>query len=223
MLPVAWASMLVPVDSRDWEVWWIETKHDKDDLAMLHRWGYRQPGRGDTARRLIPLYAPRFDGDGVPLLDTARRRVVAEKAQLICDRALERGGVLLVFDEFQHVVYSRISAGAGVEDVAKRGRGLDVGMMGEVQEPVAVPRLLFSQATHRAIFGLEHMPDIKIARELNPSYAAGWPRDTDSTVPDRHGFWLRSGPQAGDDNAWHYWRHVRAWHDAVHKEPAQRP
>lgn len=200
------ACALVPAtpDETDWQCWWLDTKDDKDDQAMLGQWGFQEGLKnGKSARRIIYLRGERED--------------VYEQAQEISDQALQYHGVLLVYDEYNHVTKNRLDAGPAVENVHKRGRGLDVGSIGGVQEPVLVPRFLFSQAIHRFIFALEHLPDIKLAREMNPHYAAGWPEKTPLTTPDTHGFWARSGPQGGDDNAWHYWRHVAAWHESINE------
>jgi hypothetical protein len=211
---VTLSALLVPAyaDESDWQCWWLDTKDDPADIAMLHEWGFREPSQrtsGRASSRLI--YYLR-----------GSREDVYEQAQGLSDQAMARRGILLVYDEYNHVTKSRQDAGPAVEDVHKRGRGLDVGMCGGVQEPVLVPRFLFSQAIHRALFGLEHLPDIKIARELCPKYAKGWPDIRDITTPHTHGFWLRSGPQGGDDNSWHYWPHVAAWHNSVTR-PASEP
>jgi hypothetical protein len=199
------ASLLVPplATDSDWQCWWLRTKDDPDDLTMLYQWGFRdvKARNSKTARFIFNL--------------TGDREAVFDQAQDISDRAMAQHGVLLIYDEYNHVVKNRVDAGPAVEDVAKRGRGLDVGSIGGVQEPVLVPRFLFSQSIHRAIFGLEHMPDIKIARELNPHYAAGWPERSDVTVPDRHGLWLRSGPLAADDNSWRYHKSAQHWRATV--------
>ena len=191
------ACLLVPPTSTDWQCWWANTKDDPADMKRLAEWGFVAPGKG-------PRQVYNMRGD-----------TAYEQAQDLANRALETRGVLLVYDEYAHVVRNTIDAGPGIRDVHKTGRGIDVGMIGGVQEPAYTPRQLFSQAIHRAIFGLEHLPDIKVARELNHKYAQGWPEETDRTVPDVHGFWLRSNPQAGDDNSWHYWPHVGRWRDHV--------
>lgn len=198
------ACTLVPfrAEESDWQCWWLDTKDDPDDLEMLGDWGFQEGlRRGTSARRVVHLRGSKED--------------VYNQAQDISQAALRRHGILLVYDEYNHVVKNRIDAGPEVEDVHKRGRGLDVGSIGGVQEPVNVPRFLFSQAIHKAIFGLEHLPDIKLAREMNPEYAAGWPDKTAVTTPDVHGFWARSGPQGGSDNAWHYHANVKRWHDTL--------
>ena len=201
------ACTLVPAkpEESDWQCWWLDTKDDPDDIEMLTQWGF-QPGLdgGKSARRIIFLRGSRDE--------------VYEQAQEVSDRALHRHGIMLVYDEYNHVVRNRVDAGPAVEDVHKRGRGLDVGSIGGVQEPVLVPRFLFSQAIHKAIFGLEHLNDVKLAREMNPHYAVGWPEMTDRTVPDQYGFWMRSGPQGGTDNAWRYHKNVKLWHDTIENE-----
>lgn len=191
-----------PEQANGWEAWWLDTKEDHHDLKLLREWGFRDiDSKENTTRKLFHLRGSRNE--------------VYNQAQDISGEALHRRGVVLIYDEYNHVCKNRIDAGPAVENVHKRGRGLDVGSIGGVQEPVLVPRYLFSQAIHRAIFGLEHLPDIKIARQLNPQYAQGWPQLTDKTVPDKHGFWLRTNPQGGDDNSWHYYSAVQEWYEKV--------
>jgi len=200
---VVLASSLVPPHpwQSDWQVWWLDTKHDPTDRRLLYDWGFRgATDKTRTARRIFSL--------------SGGKDRVYEHAQLICQRALEVGGILLVFDEYGHVCKSRVDAGPFVEDVHKRGRGLDVGSIGGVQEPAYVPRYLFSQANHLAVGALTHLRDVKIARELNPLYAPGWPERPD-TVPDAHGFWWKYLDGHGRDGMWVYWPHVGGWHGAL--------
>ena len=198
------AAALVPFSSRDWQVWWLDSKHDPDDLALLHRWGYRPAMEREaraTPRRIFDL--------------RGSRAAVHEQAQLISARALEVGGVLLVYDEYGQLVKSKVDAGVEIENVHKRGRGLDVGSIGGVQEPAYCPRYLFSQANHLLIGSLTHLRDVKIARELNPRYAPGWPEERPDTVPDPHGFWLKHLDGFGDDGSWWYWAAMDRWYAHV--------
>ncbi len=188
---------LVPYGDPDWEIWWLDTKHDPDDIDELIRWGFVDwDSDSPSNRRIITL--------------VGSDQEVYEQAQDISREALARGGVFIVYDEYDHVCKNTVDAGPAVRDVHKRGGGLDVGSAGGVQEPVRVPRYLFSQANHLAIFSLTHLRDIKIARELNPRYAPGWPEVPD-TVPHDHGFWLKWLEGHGRDGTWAYWRHIAEW------------
>ena len=200
---------LVPFDSRDWQVWWLDTKHDPTDRALLHKWGFRVAGERQaraTPRKIFDL--------------RGNRAAVHEQAQLISDAALAQQGVLLVYDEYGQVCKSRIDAGPAIEDVHKRGRGLNVGSLGGVQEPAFVPRYLFSQANHLAIGNLTHLRDVKIARELNPSYAPGWPKEVGDTVPDKHGFWVKYLDGHGPEGQWWYWPRIDDWYAHVRRSVA---
>ncbi|MHB1472492.1 MAG: hypothetical protein ACYCV4_02515 [Dermatophilaceae bacterium] len=196
------ASRLVPwqPSQSGWQVWWLDTKHDPTDISMLREWGFRDLGeRAATHRRIVTL--------------TGSRQSVYEQAQIVSQAALSTGGILIVYDEYNHVCKNRIDAGPAVEDVHKRGRGLHVGSIGGVQEPVLVPRFLFSQANHLALFSLTHLRDVKLTRELHPGYAPGWPKDRPDTVPDRHGFHMKWLEGYHDEGRWRYYRHVREWDD----------
>ena len=192
-------SMLVPMDSKLWEVWWVDTKDYQPDLDLLAEWGYRE--WGTRAAEHTPRKLFKLRGD-----DAA----IKAQAQAIARAALARQHVLIVFDEWNHVVLSTQRAGPGIDRLQKSGRG-KVGVIGGVQEPVLTPRVLFSQASILAIFNLTHARDIKIAQELCPRYAPGWPKDRDDPLPDKHGFWLKYLDGHGPDGAWRYWRSTQEW------------
>ncbi len=194
-------SLLVPMESKLWEVWWIDTKDYAPDLKMLRDWGFRDFGSREADHTPRKIWKLRGDDEAVKA-----------QAQVVAKLALARTNVLLVFDEWNHVVASAQRAGAGIDRVQKAGRG-KVGVIGGVQEPVLTPRVLFSQASVLALFNLTHARDIKIARELCPHYAPDWPRS--DPLPDAHGFWLKYLDGHGEDGAWHYWRNVQEWRQTV--------
>jgi hypothetical protein len=184
---VALASLLVPPDDPHWQVWWLDSKNDKRDGDMLRRWGY---GRRDCpARRII-----RLRGD------------VVGQAQYACYDALEnRRNVLIVADEYKHIVESNRRAGYGIEGVHVRGRGLNVGIIGQTQEPVDIPRQLLSQAAHVFLFDISYPRDVKYLRDLFSDY---------QRPPDPHGFFHA---YVDGDAEWRYYPHINAWHDMVRR------
>lgn len=179
------ASLLVPADADKWQLWWLDSKLDPRDGRMLREWGF---GRS-KARKHIKL-DPK-NGDPVA------------QAQAFCAAAMKRQNVLLVADEYKHITLSTRRAGEGIEGVHLRGRGLNVGMLGQTQEPCDIPRQLLSQATHIFLFDLTYPADIKYARSLHEGY---------QRPPDRHGFYYA---HIDGDSNWTYYPSIAAWHNKV--------
>lgn len=187
---VVLASLLVPPDDKHWQVWWLDSKLDPRDRAMLRRWGF---GRNDCpARKVISL-----------------RGDVSAQAQAACFAALDRKNVLVVADEYKHVVPNLRHAGDGITGVHLRGRGLNVGMLGQTQEPVDIPRQLLSQAAHVFLFDVSYPRDIKYVRDMYSDYER--PRHP-------HGFYHA---YIDGDVTWRYYPHVRAWYDSLAIEDNQ--
>lgn len=183
------ACILVAADAAGWEVWWLDSKLDPRDADMLRRWGF---GRKDVPNRKHVRIDPSVNGMSVE-----------DQVQLLCHRALHKRNVLVVIDEYKHVVLSTRRAGSGIEGVHLRGRGLHVGMIGQTQEPVEIPRQLLSQATHIFLFDLSYATDIAYMRKFFPGY---------KRPPDAHGFWHC---HVDGDAEWRYYPHIKAWHDVV--------
>lgn len=182
------ACKLVPAEkklAKGWEVWWFDSKGDPKDLERLKKWGFREGGSGP--RRLFRI---RYSGKGLTL---------HEQVEKLCEAALKRHGVLVVIDEYVHVVKNQTIAGTQILNVFQRGRGLDVGILGFTQEPVFIPRQLISQATHILLGDLSYPKDQERAREFIPGY---------DRPPDKYGFW--HGAIDFDGN-WTYWPNVQAW------------
>jgi energy-coupling factor transporter ATP-binding protein EcfA2 len=158
---VVLACLLIPADDPDWQVWWLDSKHDPKDAAMLRKWGFGKKGSSRKHIRLEGAY-PAYD------------------AQRYAQLALDRGNVLLVADEYKHISISARRAGPGLEGVHLRGRSLNVGLVSQTQEPVEVPRQHLSQCAHVFLFDLSYPADQKYARSLFPAYER--PRDV-------HGFY----------------------------------
>lgn len=190
LFSIALAAALVPADHRQWEVWWLDSKLDPRDGAELKTWGFSNPklSRSRKHVKLEPKNGP-----------------IDLQAQVMCERALRRKKVLIVGDEYKHIVRSTRRAGRGIEGVHLRGRGLDVGMIGQTQEPVEIPRQLISQATHIYLFDLSYPTDIKYAQSLFPGY---------HRPPDSHGFWHC---HVDGEASWTYYPHVRAWYESINQ------
>lgn len=187
------ASLLVPGDDPHWQVWWLDSKLDPKDAKQLREWGF---GRRDCpARKHIRL--------------DPRNGPINWQAQVLCERALARRNVLLVIDEYKHVVLSTRRAGHGIQRTHIQGRGLNVGNIGETQEPVDIPRQLISQATHIFLFDLTYPADIRYARSLHPGY---------ERPPDRHGFYHA---HIDGEAVWRYYPHMRAWYESI--VPSEQP
>lgn len=175
-----WARLLGP----PWEVWWLDTKGDPDDIQSLREWGFRNGSSLDDMRTTKLQNAKYF------LLRPGQISVV-DQAQWIIRQALERNGttaksyVIIVIDEYVQVVPSTRSAGPALLDAFQRGGGLRVGVMGLTQEPVYVPRQLLSQATHQVLFNLTMDYDIEYIRKIDKLYVPP------GELGDIHGFWWK--------------------------------
>ena len=177
--------LLVGPDDPVWEVWWLDSKRDPRDQALLRKWGF-----GRTKSRKLIVLDP-ADGP-IPV-----------QANDLAAKAIARKNVLIVHDEYKHQCQSSIKAGYGIEDCHLRGRGLNVGQCGETQEPVYVPRQLLSQATHLYLFDLTYPKDIQYARTLCATY---------ERPPDPYGFYYC---HIDGDAVWRYYPHVKAWYDTI--------
>lgn len=154
-----------------WEVWWIDTKDVKEDIIQLRLWGFRNVAskKDRTQTGGLPnaiYYLVREETkDGKPVEDS-----VVNQCQQIFAAAYKRGHVLVVIDEYTQVVVSKQNPGAALTNIFSRGRGKEVGVMGLTQEPVFVPRMLLSQATHLVLFSLTFTADIDYIRKLYKEY-----------------------------------------------------
>lgn len=188
------ACRLIPptkAEAHGWEAWWIDSKGDPKDIARLFKWGFRY---NEGPRR---LFSVRYSGKGP---------TIHEQVEHICANALKRHGVLIIVDEYVHVVRNQTIAGVELLNVFQRGRGLDVGILGFTQEPVFIPRQLISQASHILLGDLSYPKDQERAREYIPDY---------DRPPNKYGFW--HGAIDYDGN-WVYWPNVQVWLKAFRTE-----
>jgi energy-coupling factor transporter ATP-binding protein EcfA2 len=199
LFTIVLACLLVAKDDPDWQIWWLDSKNTPADHDRLYQWGFTRDLSNPSQRKLI------FCHDET---DTK----VAEQANYWCVQALKRHNVLVVIDEYSHACVSSRRTGNGIAGIHKRGRGLNVGIIGETQEPCTVPRLLFSQALHVIVFDVAYPLDIAKVREFCPIYERapkGYP----------HGFWWGAVETQTD---WAYHPHVRAWYASVQARQVMR-
>ena len=194
----------VTTGDNDWQIWWVDSCQKTDDISTLKRWGFDRgfnTRRGHRSnRRLLTITEPDpKDKDGVSLPD---------QCDEICRRALKRGKVLLCVDEYSHVKLSTRRTGPQLSNVHKRGRGLNVGLLGLTQEPVEIPRQLLSQAVHLHLHDVSYPSDIDYCRKLYAGYGHNADPARPGRPPDAHGFY-----SAHIDGAaiWTYYRSIGQW------------
>ena len=198
MVFTAWFARVLPYP---WEIWWIDTKADPDDIRALRQWGFRN-GQSKADMQTTRLIAAKY----FLVRPTATLTVVAQVQWLVA-QALKRRHVIIVIDEYTQVVPSRTFAGAALLDLFQRGGGLRVGVVGLTQEPVYVPRQLLSQATHQVLFNLSYDYDIQYIQKIDKNYVP--PAD----FGDVHGFYWKwvDGPT----KKLMYYAHQADWFDSL--------
>lgn len=200
-MAIVLAAHFAQVLHHPWEIWWIDTKNDPSDIRKLRSWGFcnganeRDINRPGGLRNALYFM---INDDGP--FDTV------DLAQAKMDEAYHRGHVLLVIDEYTQVVPSIQSPGYALKNVFARGGGKKVGLIGLTQEPVYVPRMLLSQATHLALFSVTHANDVKYLKNLCPNYV------TPARQNDPYGFyWSHQDGSA----QWAYYTSQKAWYDSL--------
>lgn len=159
------ASMFAQQLHSPWEVWWIDTKNDPKDIRQLRRWGFCNGAEPKDMQRPGGLRNAQYFK-----IDESQGYSTVDQAQAKIAEAYQRGKVIIVVDEYTQVVPSIQNAGYALKNVFARGGGKNVGLIGLTQEPVYVPRMLLSQATHLALFTVTHTADIKHLKNLCPMY-----------------------------------------------------
>ena len=204
-----WAQTLGP----PWEVWWIDTKNVKEDIEELINWGAvngssekHQKRRGGLRNFKFFIITPQ------PGFSTI------EQAQAKLQEAYDRGHVIVVIDEYTQVVISNRTPGMPLKDVFTRGRGRNVGLIGLTQEPVNVPRMLLSQASHLVLFTVTYPYDIKYLKGLCDIYRPP------QTQGNSHGFYWS---HIDGDAKWAYYEDQKKWAEGLKiqmpKEPTHAP
>lgn len=198
------ATTLIPVDEGEWQAWWIDTKGDPKDIKRLKDWGFLHV---NAYKRDVPkhikrhnrIYFPVRERDGGPSIITQSQQIIAD--------ALRRKKVLLIIDEYTHVVVNSRSPGKHLGNAFRTGRGLNVGIIGCTQEPVYVPRQLLSQAGHLFLFEVTYPPDLKYLTNLYTEYVQPL-----ETYNHQHGFHTKhiDGP-----SKWRYYENQQQWWDDI--------
>lgn len=199
MLAVVLAGYLARSLGAPWEVWWIDTKNVDDDLKLLRRWGFRNYANPDDRATSLIRNALYWY---VTTSDVRYDPETVDQVQEICRQAYDRKNVVLIIDEYVQAVPSQRDAGAALKNVFQRGRGRQVGLIGLTQEPVYVPRLLISQATHTVMMNMTYGYDIKYLREIDKLYRPP------AELGDRHGFFWRWNDGGGEMD---YYPNQRVW------------
>ncbi len=177
-----WAMALRP----PWEVWWLDTKDDMDDIYQLRLWGFRNAfSTSDLKTTKIP-WAKYFL---IRPTDTAN---IIEIADAIIKLAYERKNVIIVVDEFAQIRYSTQTMTRNMLNVYQRGRSRKVGIVSLVQEPVYNPRQLVSQAGQVYFFNLTMAADIEYVQKYFKEYVPP------TKLGDKYGFWLLDVDNSGE-------------------------
>jgi hypothetical protein len=200
-MAIVLASMFAQTLHSPWEIWWIDTKNDPKDIRQLRRWGFCNGAEEkDIARPSGLRNALYFK------VDSSSGYSVVDQAQAKIAEAYDRGHVILVIDEYTQVVVSDRTPGYALKNVFARGGGKNVGLIGLTQEPVYVPRMLMSQASHLALFTVTYQADIKYLKNLCRVYVPPIEQG------DPYGFyWSHTDGTA----TWAYYESQKAWYDGL--------
>lgn len=185
-----------------WEVWWLDTKGVDEDIQRLRDWGACNASSDKDLARPGGLRNFKYF-----IINEDNGYSVVDQAQALCQKAYLRGHVIVVADEYTSICPSDRSPGYGLKNVFARGRGRNVGLIGLTQEPVNVPRMLLSQASHLVLFTVSYPYDIKYLKTLYVGYVP--PADKGDT----HGFyWSHIDGSA----KWAYYPNQAAWANGLH-------
>ncbi|MGH2612481.1 MAG: hypothetical protein ACRDFB_05470 [Rhabdochlamydiaceae bacterium] len=197
------ASTLVPVDKGDWQVWWLDTKGDPKDIVRLRDWGFMHV---NSYKRDVPKHIKRHNRIYFPIRERDKGPSIIAQGQHIIGDALRRKKVLLVVDEYTHIVTNQRSPGKTLGNAFRTGRGLNVGLIGCTQEPVFVPRQLLSQAGHLFLFDVSYPTDIKYLQNLYSEYVR--PLE----LGDVHGFHTK---HIDGTSKWRYYTDQKTWYKEI--------
>jgi DNA helicase HerA-like ATPase len=208
-LAIVIASYFAQTLGPPWEVWWIDTKNVKEDIEELINWGAVNGSSEKHQKRRGGLRNFKFF-----IITPEPGYSTVEQAQGKLQEAYERGHVIVVIDEYTQVVISNRTPGQPLKDVFTRGRGRNVGLIGLTQEPVNVPRMLMSQASHLVLFTVTYPYDIDYCKKLCKIYTP--PQDQGNT----HGFyWSHIDGTA----KWAYYENQKEWAAGVKIQLPKEP
>lgn len=194
------AATLIPTYEGDWQAWWIDTKGDDKDLLRLKQWQFIHI---NSYKRDVPKKIQRHNRIYFPLRERDGGPSIVVQAQQVIRDAMRRKKVLLIIDEYTHVIVNQRNPGRNLGNCFRTGRGIGVGLIGCTQEPVYVPRQLLSQAGHSFLFDLHYPPDIKYIRGVFEDY---------DRPEHPHGFFTS---HLDGRTGWRYYPDQRSWYDEV--------
>lgn len=205
-LAIVVAGTFARILPRPWEVWWIDTKNDSNDIEKLREWGARNAASEEDQQTTT---IPQFKYFYVVESDTAERHDpgTVEQVQAICRMAYQRQKVLVCIDEYTQAVPSDRNPGPALRDIFARGGGRNVGIIGLTQEPVYVPRQLLSQATHQFLFSVSYEYDKDYLRKISKAY-----RNPQEEMGDSWGFWYR---WVDGGTPTEYYENQKIWYDRL--------
>ena len=186
-----------------WEVWWVDTKNDPDDLRDLRRWGFRNAASLEDQKTSLITGAKYFY---VVSGDVRFDPATVEQVQEICRKAYERKHVIVVIDEYVQAVPSQRNAGMALLNIFQRGGGRKVGIIGLTQEPCYVPRQLISQATHTVMFNVSYGYDVDYLKKIDKIY------QRPINLGDKYGFFWRWND---GDAEMDYYPNQRVWYEQM--------
>ncbi len=173
-----------------WRFVFIDTKGVTEDRRRAQKLGFKSVKLKDLAKSSEKYIIVSLSSD--------EKSSIKDKAARVFRWAYRRQYVMVIVDEYTQVVESKMNAGEDLLNIFTRGRGRHVGIIGDTQEPVGIPRQLFSQASHVFIFRLWAANDIKAVKEVFSQYEP--PRQS-------HGFYYRWVD--GDDLHWTYYEKLQ--------------
>ena len=200
-----------------WQVWWVDTKNDKEDIKALREWGFRNaaspqdrsPETGGLANALY-YYIDSKDAQGHDI-DTVTQ------VQAVLAAAYDRGHVIVVVDEYVQAVPSDRYAGKALLDIFQRGRGRNVGIIGLTQEPVYIPRQLISQASHICLLSVSYDYDVTYLKKICKIYVSPNKSVSEGGPGDTYGFFWSWIDGSGE---WSYYKNQQLWYnDLMVREP----
>ncbi|MDE2019992.1 MAG: hypothetical protein KGJ13_06640 [Patescibacteria group bacterium] len=114
-------------------------------------------------------------------------------------RVWEKGGTGLYIDEAYLLPNKE-----AIKNILAQGRSLRIPVIASSQRPVDVPRSIFTEASHIAVFRLNDDRDKDIVRAFTPKNMLYADRKTERRLPDYHSFWYSvKDHKAGDLQPWH--------------------
>ena len=195
------ASMFAQQLHSPWEVWWMDTKNEPSDIRQLRKWGAcngavpKDIARPGGLRNFLYF---KIDSDsGFSTIDLAQAKMA---------EAYDRKHVIVVVDEYTQVCPSVQNAGYALNNIMTRGRGRNVGLIGLTQEPVFIPRMLLTQASHVALFTVTGTRNLKYLKDMCPSYVPPLKQG------DPHGFYWSHLDGSAE---WAYYSNQRKWADSL--------